>query len=298
MVAGPIQPLPKSISLSPAKVALGRRLFHEVRLSLDDTVSCATCHDLSKGGTDRKAHSGGIEGRQGEINAPSVFNTGLHFKLFWDGRADTLEDQIDHPIHNPSEMGSNWPLVVSKLGQDASYRQDFARAYPPDGIRRDSITSAIATFERSLLTPNSRFDRFLGNEQAALTAEEKEGYHLFLEYGCASCHQGVLIGGNMFQTFGVMADYFVDRDKKVTRADLGRFNVTGRASDRYRFKVPSLRNVALTAPYFHDGGADTLEKAVTIMARYQLGRRLTHDETRKIVLFLQTLNGVYEGAPS
>jgi cytochrome c peroxidase len=257
-------------------------------------VSCATCHDLRKGGTDRKARSAGIGGRLGNINALTVFNTGLQFKLFWDGRADTLESQVDHPLHNPREMGSNWEEILAKLRQDPSYRQDFARLYPDHGVSRQSVASALATFERSLLTPNSRFDRFLRGESAALSGEEREGYRLFRTYGCTSCHQGILVGGNMFQTFGVMADYFADRGG-VTRADWGRYNVTHLESDRYRFKVPSLRNVALTAPYFHDGSADTLEEAVNVMARYQLGRRLSRDETRKIVQFLKSLTGEYEG---
>lgn len=290
----PIRPVPPPAESDPDKVALGHRLFHDRRLSGDDTISCAHCHDLTKGGTDRLSHSTGIDSELGTINTPTVFNSGLNFKQFWDGRAATLEDQIEDPIHDPKEMNSTWPAILSKLRGDPTYVASFASLYPA-GIDSSSIKDAIATFERSLVTPDSRFDRYLRGDMDAIDVVEKEGYRLFKVYGCASCHQGAGVGGNMYARFGVMANYFADRGK-VTREDLGRFNVTGKEKDRYRFKVPGLRNVALTAPYFHDGSAPTLEAAVNVMAKYQLGREIGLEDTTRIVRFLGTLTGEYQGS--
>jgi cytochrome c peroxidase len=287
-------PLPVLPSPPADKVALGRRLFFEPRLSRDDTIACAHCHDLARGGTDRLPFSLGIEGRRGDVNAPTVFNSGLNFVQFWDGRAATLEEQAAGPVHNPVEMDADWDQVVAKLSADPSYQQAFDRLYG-DGIRGENIVDAIAAFERTLLTPNSPFDRFLGGDATALGPLELDGYRHFLDYGCASCHQGALIGGNLFQRFGVMDDYFADRPAE--RRDLGRFNVTGREEDRHVFKVPSLRNVAVTPPYFHDASAATLEDAVLIMGRYQLGRELTEQDVRVLVAFLRSLTGEWEGRP-
>lgn len=295
IIQEPIQPIPQSIEQDRRKVELGNRLFHDPRLSHDNTISCAYCHDLRKGGTDQRVHSVGIGGQTGDVNAPTVFNSGFNFKQFWDGRADTLKDQIDGPVHNPKEMGSNWPEIIGKLKQDPGYVAAFTSLYP-DGIQGNSIKDALAAFERSLITPDSPFDKFLRGDPTALTEEEKAGYRLFKEYGCVACHQGVSVGGNMFQKFGVMADYFADR-RRQTKADVGRYNVTGQEQDRNKFKVPSLRNVARTAPYFHDGSAETLEDAVRIMAKYQLGRPLSAREVELIVKFLKTLTGEYNGKP-
>jgi cytochrome c peroxidase len=287
----PIQPIPTEISLNAGKVALGEKLFNETQLSHDNTISCASCHSLDKGGTDQLAHSKGIAGATGSVNAPTVFNSAYNFKQFWDGRAETLEAQIDGPTHAAGEMGSTWEEITGKLNQSPEYVAEFARFYP-DGIHTENIKDAIATFERSLITPNSRFDQFLKGNQEILTKEEKEGYRTFKTVGCISCHQGMNAGGNLFQEFGVMGDYFNDRGN-ITEADLGRFNVTHQDYDRYVFKVPSLRNVSETYPYFHDGSAQTLEAAVTTMSKYQLGRELSPEEIDSIVLFLKTLDGKY-----
>ena len=285
----PIQPVPQQIELDERKVVLGRSLFHDPRLSADNSVSCASCHDLRTAGTDHRATSVGLGGAIGKINAPTVLNSGFNFRQFWDGRAATLEEQIDGPIHNPTEMGSDWPTILRKLDADRSFQTAFASVYPR-GISSDAIKDAIATFERSLITPDCRFDRFLRGDASALSIEEKEGYRLFKESGCSSCHQGLLAGGNMFEKFGIVADYFADRGH-IAKSDLGRFNITGKEGDRHKFKVPSLRNVARTAPYFHDGSVTTLPEAVGIMARYQVGRELSAAEVRRIVLFLNTLDG-------
>lgn len=291
----PIRPIPLGVQVDPVKAAVGKRLFNDPRLSHDNTVSCANCHNLRAGGSDGRKFSLGIHGAEGTINAPTVFNSAGNFKQFWDGRAATLEAQIDGPVHAADELGSNWPEIIGKLEGDPDYVAAFQKIYA-DGLRPENIKNAIAEFERTLSTPNSRFDRYLRGDQTALSSEEKEGYQKFKTYGCSSCHQGVYIGGNMFATLGAMDDYFADRGEATT-ADNGRFNVTKDEEDRHVFKVPSLRNVARTAPYFHDGSAKTLERAVSVMARYQLGERIPAEDVQKLVKFLETLTGEYEGQP-
>lgn len=287
----PIMPIPSEISLDSRKVDLGERLFNEPQLSHDNTISCASCHNLNLGGTDQLTHSIGINGQTGSINAPTVFNATYNFKQFWDGRAETLEEQIDGPTHAASEMGSTWEEITEKLNNSPDYVSEFAPLYK-DGINTENIKDAIATFERSLITPNSRFNQYLKGNQDILTNDEKEGYKVFKSVGCASCHQGINVGGNLFQEFGVMGDYFIDRGN-IEEADFGRFNVTKKETDKYVFKVPTLRNIALTYPYFHDGSTKSLEKAVGVMSKYQLGRELSPQETNSIVKFLQSLNGDY-----
>jgi cytochrome c peroxidase len=286
-------PLPQVPRLPADKVALGKALFQDVRLSRDNTISCAGCHDLSSFGHDRRRVSVGVGGAEGSVNAPTVFNASLNFAQFWDGRAASLEDQAAGPVHNPLEMATDWAAVIGKLQADDAFRRDFLSAYP-DGITAANLADAIATFERTLLTENAPFDRYLRGDPQAIDARAKLGYRRFRELGCVSCHQGVNVGGNMFQRFGVMADFFGERasQRPAVAADLGRFNVTGQEVDRHVFKVPGLRNVAETAPYFHDGGVARLEDAVAIMGRYQLGRELSPDEIDSLVAFLKTLTGM------
>lgn len=291
----PIKPVPAAIKLDPKRVALGEKLFHDKRLSRDNSLSCASCHDLNQGGVDGRATSVGIGGAIGPINAPTVFNSSLNFRQFWDGRASSLEEQAAGPVHNPKEMGSSWPEVLGKLSKDAELVAQFKDTYP-DGLQAKNIQDGISTFERSLLTPNSRFDKYLQGNKTALSDAELKGYGLFKKYGCVACHQGVAVGGNMFQTFGVMGDYFGNRGA-ATDADLGRYNVTKKEADKHSFKVPSLRNVALTAPYFHDGSAKTLNDAVAVMFKYQLGRTASQQDQDLIVKFLRTLTGEYKGRP-
>jgi cytochrome c peroxidase len=286
----PLQPIPLQILAEAEKAALGHKLFFEPRLSKTNLISCASCHDLASGGADKLAVSTGINGSKGEINSPTVFNSGLNFRQFWNGRAKSLEDQIDGPISHPKELGSNWPEVIAKISADPAYSSAFAKAFS-DGITAANIKSALAAFERSLATPNAPFDRYLRGDPAAISEQEKLGYAKFKAYGCVACHQGVNVGGNMFQTMGVMGDYFKDRGTPVTEADLGKFVVTKNPQDKHVFRVPSLRNVALTAPYFHDGSAHTLNQAVKIMAKYQLGRPLPKEDLEAIVAFLKTLTG-------
>lgn len=287
----PIQTIPTDLVFDPRRVALGRRLFDDSKLSSDGSVSCASCHDLSLGGADGRRVSTGVGGAQGTFNSPTVLNVGLNFAQFWDGRAATLEEQIEGPLTHPGEMGSTMPDVMQKLHADPSYVAQFAASYS-DGLTQTNFKDAIATFERSLVTPNSRFDRFLKGDAAALTTLEQQGFELFREVGCTTCHQGANMGGNSFQRFGVASNYFEDRGA-ITTADLGRFNITRKERDKYKFKVPTLRNVAKTAPYFHDGSVETLNEAVAIMARYQLGLPLDEREVALIVAFLRTLDGEY-----
>ena len=297
--SGPISAVPARGPLDPARVELGRRLFHEVRLSHDDSLSCAGCHPLDRAGVDHKVRAIGIAGARGERNTPTVFNAALNFRQFWDGRAASLEAQIDGPIANPSELGSSWPEVVGKLSRDPSYRHAFSTAYAGP-VTAEAVRDAIATFERTLVYRGSRFDRFLDGDAAALSSEERAGYRLFQQLGCVSCHQGVNVGGNMFERLGGIRDFFGQRGVP-SESDLGRYNVTGRDDDRFVFRVPSLRLASQTAPYLHDGSVPTLAEAIVTMASYQLGRHLPAADVHAIELFLETLAGAPEGgvgAPS
>lgn len=289
----PIQPIPQDISLDLPKVALGEKLFQDVRLSNNNQKSCLSCHSFSLGGADHHSHSVGINRAATEVNTPTVFNARFNFRLNWNGEFENLSDHLDALMTNPKTMGIQWPEAIQSLQKLPEYVRSFDRIYP-DGLTQFNIKDAIIAYELSLTTPNARFDRFLQGDRKALTASEKEGYQLFKGYGCISCHQGVNVGGNLFQPFGVIGNYFADRGQIAT-ADLGRFNITQNEADRYVFRVPSLRNVALTAPYFHDGSAQTLEQAIAIMVKYQLGRPLEKKQIERIAQFLRTLTGEYRG---
>ena len=271
-------------------MALGERLFNDPRLSRDQTTACATCHDLKSGGADGKPRSIRPGGTPTPVNTPSIFNVALNFRLFWDGRAGSLEEQIQGP---QEDTGTDWQVVVQRLRVDMTYVSAFAAAYP-DGLTVSSLQDALVAFERSLVTPDSRFDRYLRGDNNAITPEEKEGYRLFKAYGCTACHQGVNMGGNMYQKVGVMGDYFAKRGD-IAPADLGRYRVTKLERDRYMFRVPGLRNVALTAPYLHDGKIKTLEDAVKGMSKFMLGRPVEPHDVKLITEFLHTLNGEYKG---
>ena len=285
----PVAPIDAEIDVSDRRVQLGKRLFHDTRLSGDGTIACASCHAVSDGGDDGHRVSTGINGAQGDVNAPTVLNSALNFAQFWDGRAATLAEQAMGPIHNPVEMGSNLADVARKLAADAEIVAAFEAAYA-SGLTEHNIIDAIVTYEEALLTPGSPFDRYLLGDEKSMSEVAMRGFEEFQRIGCISCHQGKNLGGNMYQYFGIMGDYFADRGD-VRQSDFGRYNVTGREEDRFKFKVPTLRNVALTAPYFHDGSAPTLEDAVQKMAHYQLGRPLSDTQLRQIVAFLRSLTG-------
>ncbi len=294
-VKEPIQPIPTEINLDQRKVKLGEKLFQDVRLSSDHKISCLSCHRFSQGGADRRSYSVGVNGSLTEVNTPTVFNARFNHWLNWNGKFEDLTDHLQHLLMTAKIFEVRWETLLPELQKIPEYRQAFTAIYP-DGLTRTTLIDAIATYEKSLNTPNSRFDQFLRGNQHALTAAEQQGYQLFKAYGCISCHQGVNVGGNMFQRFGVIGDYFADRGQ-IMPADLGRFNVTHNPADRFVFRVPSLRNVAVTAPYFHDGSAPTLEKAIAVMVKYQLGRSLPQEQMNKIAQFLRTLTGDYQGKP-
>jgi len=288
-LGGPIPPLPTRMRLDPRKVKLGDQLFHDVNLSIDGTISCASCHDLRKGGADGRAVSEGVAGQLGTLNSPTVLNCGFNFRQFWDGRAATLEEQVALPLHDPREMGSTWQHVLAFLARTPVYTQAFAALYP-EGATPQSVADAIGTYERSLITPNSRFDQYLRGRLDALDAREIHGYELFISVGCVTCHQGVNLGGNMFQKLGKTYDFFADRGAPQPR-DLGRFNVTGLEADKHLFKVPTLRNVHLTAPYLHDGSVHSLPQVIRLMAHFELGTTLQDSEVDAMAAFLETLTG-------
>lgn len=291
----PFEPLPERVALDPRRVALGARLFAERQLSKRGDASCLDCHHFDHGGADRLPLSQ-LPGREPTVaNSLSVFNLAFADRFNWNGYYRSLEAQLDAPMTNPRVMGQSLREARATLEADGRYTRDFEAAYA-DGLTEANLRDAIATYERSLVTPNAPFDRYLRGERAALGDQAFQGYRLFKTYGCASCHQGRNVGGNMVQKLGVLRDYFADRGE-VGPGDLGLAAITQREEDRFVFRVPSLRNVALTAPYLHDGSAATLEDAVEIMAEYQLGRFLSTEEVSAIVAFLHALTGEQPGAP-
>lgn len=288
-----IQPIPQPPKLDAKKVSLGKRLYHDTRLSKDNTISCASCHDLAKGGTDQAPVSTGVAGAKGGINAPTVYNAAFHIAQFWDGRAADLAAQAAGPPANPIEMASSWPEIVQKLSGDPAFKTEFEASYP-SGISQENICDAIATYEKTLVTPNSDFDRFLLGDQGALGDVAKKGHDLFMEAGCATCHAGIAMGGRSFEKMGRTDDYFAHRGN-LTDADIGRAGVTKNEADKHKFKVPTLRNVALTGPYFHDASAKTLAEAVQTMGKYQSGTKFSDLETAQLVSFLESLTGELDG---
>lgn len=287
----PISPLPQTVAVDADKAALGETLFSNTRLSNNKQISCATCHQLETGGDDNLAKGLSLSAEHNSVNTPSIFNAQFNFRQNWNGSADTLQQQVEQMMTSQHGFANSWDKVTDELQSDNKLVERFNRCFQ-DGVNKQNIIDAIVEFERTLITPDSRFDRYLRKEDASLTQEEEKGYLLFKEFGCISCHQGINIGGNLFQKFGVFYNYFAERGN-ITQEDYGRKNITGRKMDAFVFKVPSLRNIALTAPYLHDGSAATLEEAVSIMGRSQLGRKLTSDQVRLITAFLQTLTGEY-----
>lgn len=297
----PVRPVPDAVEHNPAKAALGELLYNDTRLSADGTVSCATCHGINTGGVDNLKFSEGIGGQFGGVNAPTVFNAVFNFAQFWDGRAADLAAQAAGPPLNPVEMGSgSFDEIAAKLVKDKEFAKAFKEVYP-EGINEATITDAIAQYEMTLLTPNSPFDRYLKGDKDAMDAEETAGYCLFKEYSCATCHAGVNMGGLSYELMGKRADYFKDRELTVksglTDGDNGRWAQTGIERDRFRFRTPGLRNVALTYPYYHDGSVGTLEEAVRMMAKYQVGESLSDNDIATITAFLNALTGEYKGVP-
>ncbi len=285
------RPIPSvnNLNLINEKVTLGDQIYHDGLLSKDGSVPCAFCHMVQRGGVDSLPVSIGVGGAQGSINAPTVLNSAFNFRQFWDGRAANLADQAKGPPENPVEMAHKWPDIVASMKETSHYPVAFAKLYP-DGITVDNIVDAIAEFEKTLLTPNSPYDRYLAGDSSALKPKAIHGLKLFQEYGCISCHQGINMGGNLYQKMGALVAYF-DEKNPPKAADQGLAGRSKRTEDQNVFKVPSLRNVALTAPYFHNAQASNLTEAVRIMSANQLGRVMPDDEVASIVAFLESLTG-------
>ena len=281
----PIQPVKPAANINLGMVELGKKLYFDPRLSKSGFISCNSCHNLSMGGTDNIKTSIGDHWQEGPINAPTVLNSSLNVAQFWDGRAADLKAQAGGPIANPGEMAFSHTLALGVLESIPAYVREFKQVFGKDKVDIDQVTAAIAEFEKTLVTPNSRFDQWLLGKKEALTGDEIKGYVLFKEAGCIACHNGPAVGGNSFQKMGVVAPY------KASSPAEGRSAVTGKDADRFNFKVPTLRNVEMTYPYFHDGAANTLTEAVDIMGRLQLGKKFTADENAKVVAFLKTLTG-------
>ena len=281
----PIPPIKPVQNINLAQVELGKKLYFDPRLSRSGFISCNSCHNLSMGGTDNLKTSIGHNWQRGPINAPTVLNSSLNVAQFWDGRAVDLKEQAGGPIANPGEMAFTHTLAINVLKSIPEYVIEFKQVFGTDKITIDEVTEAIAEFEKTLITPNSRFDRWLLGEKDAITPNERAGYELFKTSGCTSCHNGSAAGGNTFRKMGVVEPYI------STSPAEGRIAVTGKDADRFNFKVPTLRNVEMTYPYFHDGEAETLTEAVDIMGRLQLGKKFTDKENAQIVAFLKTLTG-------
>lgn len=282
--AEPILPIPQNIPYNSSKAALGQKLFFDPILSRDYSISCSSCHDFSKGGADGCCVSTGIHAQKGSMNAPTVLNSVFNFTQFWNGRAKNLTEQALGPIHNPIEMGLSLNEAVSRIQSDPQYRSDFSKATGRSTVTIDDIAMMIAEYEKTLITPNGKFDRYLQGK-GTLTKKEAKGYLLFKTLGCISCHNGVNIGGNSFQKMGAIVP--IGRKDNVD----DRYSLTGRVRDKNTFKVPTLRNIARTAPYFHDGSAATLKEAITKMSYHNLGLKLTNNETEALIAFLDTLSG-------
>lgn len=285
LAAEPITPIRPAQEINLAQAELGKKLYFDPRLSKSGFISCNSCHNLSMGGTDNLKTSIGDHWQQGPINAPTVLNSSLNVAQFWDGRAPDLKAQAGGPIANPGEMAFTHTLAVDLLKSIPGYVKEFKLVFGSDEIDIDMITDAIAEFEKTLVTPNSPFDQWLLGDKDALSPDEMAGYKLFKDSGCTACHNGAAAGGNTFQKMGIVEPY------QSTSPAEGLAAVTGKDADRFKFKVPTLRNVEMTYPYFHDGEAETLTEAVDIMGRLQLGKKFTDQENAQIVAFLKSMTG-------
>ncbi|GAB6067399.1 cytochrome-c peroxidase [Methylothermus subterraneus] len=293
-------PAPADNPVTPAKVKLGQMLFFDPRLSSTGTVSCNSCHNVMAGGEDNRPVAAGVHGKTGDRSAPTVWNAAFHATQFWDGRAASLEDQARGPVTNPIEMGmKSWDEVVARLKQIPEYPKLFEEAFGPGAtISEDNVVKAIASYERTLITPDSPYDRYVKGDKSALTEQQVRGMQTFAAVGCDTCHSGPAFSGQTGQGVGVfrkfpMFDNPFFESKYGFKKDLGRYNVTKKEEDKHFFKVPTLRNVALTAPYFHNGAVQTLEEAVRVMAKLQLNRDLSDQEVADLVAFLNALTGTF-----
>ena len=291
----PIVPIPLDIEVNQPKAALGESLFFDTRLSSNRQVACISCHKIDTGGDDGLVVGISSSAERHIINTPTIFNSLFNFRQNWSGSVRSLNEQIERSIRSKHAFNNNWDDIVTLLSEDTKLVSEFNQVYA-EGLNKSNIIDAIVEFEKTLITPNSPFDRYLRKEENSLTEVEIEGYRTFKELGCISCHQGINVGGNLFQKFGVFYDYLSERGD-IKRPDYGRMNITKRQMDEFVFKVPSLRNIELTAPYLHDGSAETLEEVIIIMGKTQLGRVLSNEEVALIEAFLRTLTGEYKYRP-
>lgn len=271
------------------RVALGKQLYFDTRLSKNGTISCNSCHNLATFGVDNESTSTGDTGKKGERNSPTVLNAALHSFQFWDGRAKNVEEQAGMPILNPIEMGIPHPdFLMNRLSEVPGYQEAFKNAFPQESnpFTYSNLAKAIGAFERTLVTP-SRYDQYMSGDLKALTTDEKQGLKLFIQTGCIQCHVGPSFGGSMYQKFGVHGNYWEATGSKSI--DKGLADQSGKPEDAFRFKVPGLRNIEKTWPYFHDGSVRDLEEAVRIMTTLQLNKALTKEETTQMVAFLKSL---------
>lgn len=292
----PISPIPLQLNIPANKIELGKKLFEDPLLSHNQKQACSHCHLLKQkpDGSTYIATTQAIN--NSSINTPSMFNMAFNARHTWHGKFKTLESQAEAALLNPNLANSNWAEILTKLGNNPEYITLFSDIYNKDNINKQMVLNAIVSYEKSLITPNAPFDKYLRGNLSAISAQAKKGYQLFKAFGCISCHQGINIGGNMFQKLGVFHNYFKHRGN-ITKVDHGRFNITGHKKDQFVFRVPSLRNIAVTAPYFHDGQAKTLEDALDIMARHQLGRKISKQDKADIIIFLHSLTGEYQEKP-
>lgn len=287
-------PEPADNPSSEAKIELGQILYHDPRLSSTGTVSCASCHNTMLGGEDNRPNSMGVNGQTGGRSAPTVWNAAFSKVQFWDGRAASLEDQAAGPVTNPIEMGmKNWDDVIARLKSIEGYQKLFENAFGKDSITKENATKAIAAYERTLITPNSPYDKYVKGDESALTAQQIRGMQKFEEVGCTSCHSGPAFNGEgAFHKFPVTDNGYFEAQHHFKK-DKGLAEVSKNPADEHLWKVPTLRNIALTAPYFHNGSVKTLESAVNVMAKLQLGKELSKEETADIVAFLNALTGEF-----
>jgi len=278
-----IKPLPTEITYNKEKAKLGKKLFFDTMLSRDYSVACISCHNVYNGGADPRKVSIGYAGKKGNIQSPTVLNAVYNFRQFWNGRAKNLKEQAAGPLNNPVEHNMTPKLIEHRLKKDETYSKEFKKIYK-NGVSYDNVLDAIVEFEKALVTPNAKFDRYLRGE-VELSKDELNGYNKFKQYGCISCHNGKNIGGNSFSQIGTFIPY------KNERSYPDRYEITKKPYDRNVFKTPTLRNIELTAPYFHDGSKKTLYNAIKAMAYYNLGIEMPKKDIKAIEIFLKTLTG-------
>lgn len=289
-----IQVIPQTSDANPNLAKLGQKLFSEPLFSRDNDQACISCHQIHFSENEQMTSKyRGFKQIEGMLNTPTILNATYNFRQFWNGRVKTIPEAIDDHVSDKTIFNNDWKTIIERLKSDSAYSKTFDANFA-DGVTEENIEASLNTYVKTLITPNAPFDKYLEGDEKAISDEAKAGYQMFKDYGCISCHQGLNIGGNLFQKMGIYKDYFADR-KFISQADLGLYNVTGEEDDKFVFKVPSLRNVARTAPYFHDGSAEDLKTAVQVMAEYQVGKPISNKDANSIIEFLNTLNGTLPG---